>query len=336
MRKPYGITEKAISLPVRERVFYIALVMVGFFLILSASRDIIAEGREYIVANSEYEQLRERYPVISTYIYQEQPAMPADSPPYNRQNLISDSKFQTPVFQPYSRQNVIPDSKFLIPNYGFPSPNTPHYDQRNAIPDSEFQIPNSPPLDQQNEIPNSEFRISNSPQGPLDELAGINPDFVGWISIDGVIEYPIVRGRDNNRYLRVTFAGQRNGSGAIFMDYRNTMGFLDTVCIIYGHNMKNGTMFAPLNRYADRAFLEEHPDITVVTSDGEILKYRIFAAKRVCVWDAIYDLKHSSSAAAAKALGDAPDGAGNYLLLSTCTPSVEKDERMLVYAALTD
>ena len=283
MWKLYGSKEKRGSLPLRERVLYVALVLVGCFFIAAASLELIAEGREYTDAGSEYEQLREQYPVMSAYwLAARQQTAP--------QGTGNSATAQAPA--------SAPDPELTINTEDGPPP------------------------------------IADPPQDPLCGLAEENPDFVGWISIEGVIDYPVVRGRDNNRYLGVTFSGQRNGSGAIFMDYRNTGGFSEPVCLIYGHNMKNGSMFAPLNRYADPAYIAGHPDIMVVTSGGELLEYRIFAAKRVLESDEIYDLGFADAESAAKAFGGAPDGAASFLLLSTCTPSAEKNDRMLVFAAL--
>ena len=291
MWKLFGSKEKRISLPIRERVNYAALITVGFFLIAAASSDLYASGREYIAACSEYEQLREQSPFMPAY------RAPASQLPISQGTGNSASNEASDL-----NLSLMIDSEIS---------DTP-------IQNSEYQIPDSP---------------DEEPPNPLAGLAEMNPDFVGWISIDGVIDYPVVRGRDNSRYLRVTFSGQRNSSGAIFMDYRNTSGFYDSVCIIYGHNMRDGSMFAQLNRYADPAFLADNPDIMVMTADGEVLEYRIFAAKQVYAWDSTYDLDFADVTEAAKAFDGAPDNAANFLLLSTCTPSAEKNDRILVFAA---
>ena len=318
MLKLYGSKEKKMSLPLRERVFYIALVASGFFLITSASYDLIAEGREYSAAYSEYEQLREQYPVISTYLETAQRAPPLQENEDSAAIRISSVK-----------PSLTTDSEI-----SFPTIRNSRRRSSNSqpVPDSESQNPNSQNPNPQE--PKTENRKPKSRQDPLAGLTEVNSDFVGWISIKGIVDYPVVRGSDNERYLKTTFAGQRNGSGAIFMDYRNTKGFLDVVCIVYGHNMRDGSMFAPLNRYTDPAYLENHNDITVVTSEGEVLTYRIFAAKWIYAWDTIYDLKYSDAAAAARAFDGAPDGVSNFLILSTCTPSTDKDDRIIVYAAL--
>jgi len=172
-----------------------------------------------------------------------------------------------------------------------------------------------------------------------DPMAGfieLNPDFVGWITIDGVIDYPVVQGPDNLYYLKTTFSGKRNSKGAIFMDYRCAGDFSDPVTMIHGHNSWDGSMFARLNLYLDPAFVDENPDIVFATPEGEVHLYRIFSAGLVDAWSRVYNLGFKDIEAAARILPGAPDGASRFLLLSTCTDSEDKNERMLVCAALMD
>ena len=168
----------------------------------------------------------------------------------------------------------------------------------------------------------------------LEILADMNPDFIGWISIENVISYPVVRGRDNLRYIHTTFAGERNRAGAIFMDYRNRNGFDDHVTILFGHRMRDGTMFSPLLNYQNRSFLQENPIITITTRDGEELTYRIFAARQTDAWDSAYSIGFTNSARAAATFPNAPAEASRFLLMSTCTANDNDDERFIVYAAL--
>lgn len=81
------------------------------------------------------------------------------------------------------------------------------------------------------------------PEVDFSVLREINPDIVAWIYIEGTkINYPIVQGGDNSYYLKHLFSGEWNGSGCIFLDFRNDTSFADRHSIIYGHHMKNGTM----------------------------------------------------------------------------------------------
>lgn len=127
---------------------------------------------------------------------------------------------------------------------------------------------------QQNTSPPENYQI------PIDfeALTRINPDIIGWINMPGtVVDYPLVQGGDNDIYLHTTFEGRRNSSGAIFADYRSTSDFSDPNILIYGHNMKNGTMFAPLTGYRKQSFYEEHPTFIIYTPDAEY-QCEIFSA----------------------------------------------------------
>ena len=78
-------------------------------------------------------------------------------------------------------------------------------------------------------------------------LQAINPDIVGWIYIEALdISYPVVQGEDNDFYLHRTFEKKDNFAGSIFVEYRNSGDFTDPNTIIYGHNMKNQSMFGKL------------------------------------------------------------------------------------------
>ena len=170
----------------------------------------------------------------------------------------------------------------------------------------------------------------------MDELARINPDFVGWISIKNHLEYPVVRGNDNDRYINITFSGQQNSAGAIFMDYRNSKDFNDNVTIIYGHRTRRGMMFSPVTSYLDNSFLRANPIITITARDGKTLTYRIFSAKQTDAWDAAFSIGFTDPQNAASVFPNAPANASKFLLLSTCTASDDQDERIIVFAALEE
>ena len=87
-------------------------------------------------------------------------------------------------------------------------------------------------------------------------LREMNPEVVGWIRFDepSQISYPLVRGADNEKYLHTTFEGKENAAGALFVDADNAADFTDRNTFIYGHNMKNGSMFGQLRKYKDSAF----------------------------------------------------------------------------------
>lgn len=112
----------------------------------------------------------------------------------------------------------------------------------------------------------------------VDALSKINEDFVGWIYYEPLeLSYPIVRGTDNDYYTHYTFENEKNSSGAIFLDFLNKPDFSHFNTIIYGHNMRNGTMFGSLKKLLnDNAIVEEDPYLYVFTKD-QVMMYEIFA-----------------------------------------------------------
>ncbi len=83
-------------------------------------------------------------------------------------------------------------------------------------------------------------------------LKALNPDIVAWIRCEELgIDYPVVQGADNDYYLHRTFTGEDHIAGCIFMDCRNSADFSDQRTILYGHNMKDGSMFGRLNSEID-------------------------------------------------------------------------------------
>ena len=97
-------------------------------------------------------------------------------------------------------------------------------------------------------------------------LRAINPDVVAWVYIPGTdIDYPVVHTDDNETYLNTTFDGKGNRCGAIFMDYLNARDLSDRNVILYGHHMRNGSMFAQLNRFKQEAFFRENREVWVFT-----------------------------------------------------------------------
>lgn len=107
-------------------------------------------------------------------------------------------------------------------------------------------------------------------------LQEINPDVVGWLYSEGTtINYPVLQG-DNGYYLKHLMDGSYNADGSIFVDSNNQAGFADGNTIIYGHNMKDGMMFAELLNYADQAYYEAHPVIWLLTP-GQNYQIILFA-----------------------------------------------------------
>ncbi len=100
-------------------------------------------------------------------------------------------------------------------------------------------------------------------------LEEINADVVGWIGYEGFeIDYPLVQSEDNQFYLNHLFTLERNKLGAIFLDYRNQSDFSDRNTIVYGHNMKDGSMFSSLSNYKKQEYYNANPNLLIATKDN--------------------------------------------------------------------
>lgn len=100
-------------------------------------------------------------------------------------------------------------------------------------------------------------------------LQQVNPDIVGWIYCeDTVINYPICHTLDDDYYLTHAYDGTVSKSGAIFMETANESDFSDTNMILYGHHMKDKSMFASLSNWADQDYYEKHPVMWLLTPES--------------------------------------------------------------------
>lgn len=116
------------------------------------------------------------------------------------------------------------------------------------------------------------------PKVDFDVLKETCPDIIGWLNLPGTdLNYPVVQAEDNEYYLDHLPDGSNSKVGALFSDYENRPDFSDRSTIIYGHNMRDGSMFAMLNEYDSQAFYEENPQMYLVTP-GEGYVAEIFAA----------------------------------------------------------
>ena len=115
----------------------------------------------------------------------------------------------------------------------------------------------------------TEPAVNPIPVVDFESLRARNEDTVGWIYIPGTnVSYPIVRAADNDYYLYRLFDGTVNSAGSIFMDYRNAETWQDRHTVIYGHNMKNGTMFADILNYQSQDYYDAHPTGYLLTPQG--------------------------------------------------------------------
>ena len=114
---------------------------------------------------------------------------------------------------------------------------------------------------------------------PIDfaSLWEINPEIYAWIEIPGTnVNYPIAQheGEDQSYYLTRDIYGKDSSAGTIYTEDYNNKHFQDPHTIIYGHNMRNGSMFHNLRYFSEREYFEEHEDLYIYMPD-KILKYQI-------------------------------------------------------------
>ena len=147
-----------------------------------------------------------------------------------------------------------------------------------------------------------------------------NADCIGWIFIDGTnINYPVMHTPDNpQKYLRLSFEKKYSQSGVPFVDGRCSLQ--DGNLIIYGHNMKNGTMFSDLKKYLDTAFREAHKRIEFQTADGVFL-FEVTDVIRTNISDERYNQINSTD--------------GRTLALSTCYGSAKSDRLLIIAKEVT-
>lgn len=111
----------------------------------------------------------------------------------------------------------------------------------------------------------------------FERLKEINQDVVAWISFENEdISYPIVYSGDNTKYLQKGFDGKRASAGCIFLDGGNTPDLGDSRLVIYGHNMKNLSMFGKLKYYREEDYYEDHQYFQILTEDT-IYRYQVFS-----------------------------------------------------------
>jgi len=180
----------------------------------------------------------------------------------------------------------------------------------------------------------------------LAALREVNPDVVGWIRIPGTqLDYPLMQGEDNQYYLKRTWEKKRNAAGSVFLEQTASPGFDEFNTLIYGHNMKNGTMFSNLRHYRDQEYLDNHPCVYIATDDA-ILRYEVFSAYTADVSTDTYRLYFEDDGRKQSVIDFyleqsevesdlVPTVEDRILTLSTCTGMGDYDYRLVVQAVLT-
>lgn len=197
-----------------------------------------------------------------------------------------------------------------------------------TTPASRPTEPGLPPIPEQPTEPEADPVIY--PEVDFTALQAINPDVVAWIYIEDTnINYPVVQGADNSRYLSVMADGRSNAAGSIFMDYRSEPDFSDRHTVIYGHNMRNGSMFHNIRNYTDPEFYAAHPTGMMMTPEGNF-QFEVIAGYVASVDDPAWDIRFGSDeefdswltdTMARSLLGGTivPDTGDRIITLSTCT-----------------
>lgn len=216
--------------------------------------------------------------------------------------------------------------------------------------------PSWDPAEEQTMLPTSAPEPAESPAPEFDdpiartlldtelkELQEKNPDVIGWITIpDTPISYPLLQGEDNEYYLKHSWKKKRNSGGSIFMEYKNSSDFTDFNTLIYGHRMRDSSMFNALQYYEDAEYLTEHPRIYIVTNEG-VLVYEIFASGKVTITDPVYWLITDQEKYKQRMIdfcidnsavdtGIVPATTDHLLTLSTCTSVRGSNNRWVVVA----
>lgn len=180
----------------------------------------------------------------------------------------------------------------------------------------------------------------------LSALFKKNNECIGWVCIkDTPIDYPVMHTpNDPKKYLYMNFEKEYSSSGTPFLDGRCNVD--SDNCIIYGHNMRNGQLFASLKEYVDSKYCEKHPEIEFETAKGNNI-YQIFAVVSLKESDEWYNFvdapnrknfKSNLSVLMKKALyttGVRPKYGQKMITLSTCYGS-GKDDRLIVVAVNTN
>ena len=184
------------------------------------------------------------------------------------------------------------------------------------------------------------------PRFPSVDFEGLrkkSPDVVAWIQIPTLegIDYPVVIGEDNAYYVNHNWQKEESEEGAIFLDFRNQPDFSQPHNILYGHCMKDGTMFQPLGQWEKESFLRNSDRSLLLYLPEETRVYEIIGSERVNALDSrVYKTDYTTGEAWADAIGitltklwyeldTEYDGHSEILTLSTCMGG---DQRLTVHA----
>ncbi|MBE6730004.1 MAG: class B sortase [Ruminococcaceae bacterium] len=161
--------------------------------------------------------------------------------------------------------------------------------ENETIIDEVVSTPSLPTVSQNSSSSSGGYTFATIPKSvDFQKLKKKNSEVVGWIfNQNGIINYPIMQAVNNDYYLNHTINKTKNVNGSIFMNYKNKGNFTDKLTFIYGHSMKNGTMFASLLRYRNQSYYNAYPSFYLYTPYGKY-KLDVFSAFETTDADKIY------------------------------------------------
>ena len=213
--------------------------------------------------------------------------------------------------------------------------------------------------------PEEEYNISGDADGQLGGGIGVDfdpkaypdiqvdlervkeeyPRVVGWLYSPGTpINYPVMQGTDNAFYVDHMPNGRRNFAGSIFMDYRDNANLTDFAYVLYGHNMKNDSMFGTISDYRKEGYLEEHPYMFYFTED-KTYRLEIFAGVNTVSTSKLYlepefeDRESFIASAFEKSTfvsGVTVTPEDRIFQISTCSGASGQNKRYMIFAKLTE
>lgn len=212
----------------------------------------------------------------------------------------------------------------------------------------ESDLVNNEPEEEVDTLPRN-YNRSDFPDIEVDfeGLREINPDVVAWLYVGAPeISYPVVQGEDNEYYLHNTFENKKNSSGSIFMDWEVNTDLSSWNTFIYGHNMKNGSMFGHLKDFIRNAKTYEKDKYIYVFVPEGIYRYEIFSyyldatdSKMYYTCDNFKEyrayLREATKLSVRECEAKAPDDR-NIVTLVTCSGSGSAKQRFFVHGTFID
>lgn len=175
----------------------------------------------------------------------------------------------------------------------------------------------------------------------FEELKAVNPDVFGWLNVYGTnIDYPLVQGEDNSKYVNTNVDGEYSLIGSLFLDCRNKNDFSDFNSIIYGHHMAEDRMFGDIADFGEKEYFDSHRYGSLFFG-GETRGLEFLAFLEVDAYDDVYSpgvqgeenrrayLDHIFSRAVHMRESDV-DLSDRLVLLSTCASAMTNGRHILV------